>query len=155
MREKDNADANDRSNSNSFALLLMPGVAVADTSQTTVCELAQHPQKYKSRRVSVSARVGGGGQHDLLIGDMSCPDELIVLSIPDKIIERSDIWPLWKAIYREGAIGTAGKHITGSFVGVYSDQDEEDKVPWLKGVITLEQIQNLKVQLPPGSEGRP
>lgn len=125
--------------------LMTQSCASAEAVRATVCELSQHPERYASQHVEVTARVGGGGEHDLLLVDANCPKDLIALSIANDSIDKPDIKPLWTAVYREGFIGTVGKHTTGAFTGKYLPQDDV----LMKGTLELESVRNLDVKLSP------
>ncbi len=69
----------------------------------------------------------------------------MALVISNKLAKTTRVRPLWNAIYRQGYIGTVGKHITGTFTGSYEAHDTGRRV----GTLTLYDVHNLQVQTEP------
>ena len=112
--------------------------------RTTVCDLARHPQMYRSQRVEVSGEFRGGLDR-LLLSDRSCPNRPVALSISNDVAKQPDVAPLWSAIYREGSIGTVGKHISATVRGTYRYERRE----WPGGVLSVEGVRDLQVRRSP------
>lgn len=116
------------------------GCTRAETN-ITVCDLANHPHQHQSHRVQVSGEVNGGLDR-LLLSDQSCPNKPIALSISNDVASKPHVAPLWSAIYREGNIGTVGKHIRATVSGTFGYEQKE----WPGGILTVEDVGELDVR---------
>lgn len=130
-----------------LVLIGLSSAAVADCSNAethvNICDLASHLHEYRSRHVQVSGEVSGGLDR-LLLSDSSCPNKPIALSISNDVAKEPRVAPLWSAIYREGNIGTVGKHIRATVSGTFGYEKE-----WPGGILVVEDVRDLEVTLKP------
>jgi hypothetical protein len=118
---------------------------IGTEAPVTVCDLADNVHKYRSHQVQVSGEVIGGLERLLLV-DGSCQNKPISLSISNNVAKNPHVAPLWSAIYREGNIGTVGKHIRVTVSGAFGYERE-----WPGGILTVEDVHDLEVTLEPES----
>ena len=111
--------------------------------ETTICDLVKYPSRFSGKLVRVRALVKSDGiEHTVLVDD-SCKSQGVAPSVPKENSGHPDMEQLHHAIFRVGRPGTAGKRITGIFVGTYSWHRK--KVP--SRVLTLRNVQHLRVEL--------
>ena len=123
------------------AVVASEGIA---QDRTTACDLARHTRKHLSHRVEVFGEIRGGLDR-LVLSDYSCPGKPVMISISNEFANHPDVAPFWSAIYREGSIGTVGKHITATVIGTYSHKRGD----WPGGVLSVEGVRDLNVELLP------
>ncbi len=127
-----------------FTAILSCAATVVESStksRMTVCELAKQPQKYRFQNIEVSGEIKGGLDR-LLLSDRFCPNRPIALSISNDVAQKADVAPLWSAIYREGSIGTVGKHIRATVSGTFGYERGE----WPKGVLSVNRVRDLEIE---------
>jgi hypothetical protein len=90
--------------------------------QSTVCDLADHPERYASRLVEVRGKVTTTSVGVFLLLDLACFDTPVVLVIRRDAKPRSELYPLWRAVFREGGaqLGMMDKCISATVVGRFS-----------------------------------
>jgi hypothetical protein len=77
-----------------------------------------------------------------MLSDPTCPHDPVVLRIENRVAKQPDVSPLWKAIYRDGSIGTVGKKITATVTGRF-----HSTLDWPNGEIVVGHVRHLRVRL--------
>jgi hypothetical protein len=105
---------------------------------STVCDLIRDHSKFASKSVSVYGQVRGGVD-GLSLSDTSCPGPPVAIVISNAVANRPDAAPLWRAIYRDGYIGTVGKDIRARITGTYSYSPGR----WPRGSIAVDTVSDF------------
>lgn len=126
--------------------LVLPAVAScattgAHSNATGLCVLASNGVKFDHAIVSFNAVIESDGIEHTALTDDACPGKGIALSITDKASMRPTVKSLLDAIFRQGRIGTMGKHVTATVSGLFLFTPE--KIP--KRTLVLESVSNLNV----------
>lgn len=86
---------------------------------TDLCALVAQPAHFDHKIVQVHGIIRSDGIEHTVLVDGSCDHKGVALSISDEVASHTDAKALLDAIYREGPIGTAGKHIAATITGVF------------------------------------
>lgn len=114
--------------------------AHSEPTRATTCELSLKARTFTGHRIVVSGLINAGLDR-MTLSDPACPKRPIALSIDNRVAKQPDVWPLWKAIYREGSIGTVGKRITGTVTGRF-----HSTVGWPNAELVVEHVRDLRVE---------
>jgi hypothetical protein len=131
-------------------LFIFGGTAFAQDrkiTDTDLCSLIKHPERFNKKRVRVNARVESAVvEGGTWLEDAACGSDGVALSVPDSIRnypdEHPDFRALDDAIRRQGNIGTVGKKITATFTGKFTLGSKRPK-----RILTLDKIENLDVKV--------
>lgn|SRR5579871_2057556 len=131
-----------------FGLLVLarPSAGTAGDDETTVCALAAHPEHYSSQMVEVRAQVTSTSTGLLLLYDSACVRTPIALNIPHEIRQRADVYPLWRAIFREGGhLGTINKYIVATLSGQFMTAEGGGFLQ--NGMLTLHSVRHIYIKI--------
>lgn len=129
-----------------LGVFVLPAVASCATTgkhsnATSLCTLASNGAKFDHTIVSFNAVIESDGIEHTALTDNACPGKGIALSITDKAAMQPTVKNLVDAIFRQGRIGTVGKHITATVSGLFLFTPE--KIP--RRTLVLESVSNLSV----------
>lgn len=105
-----------------FAAVFLDSACVAATRKPVamnLCTLATHAKQFDHKLVRVQGVVRSDGIEHTALLDESCPTKAAALSISYEDDAPPGAKGLFNAIYRDGQIGTIGKHITAVITGVF------------------------------------
>jgi hypothetical protein len=131
-------------------LFIFGGTAIGQDTKITdtdLCSLIKHPERFNKKRVRVNARVESAViEGGTWLEDAACGPDGVELSVPGSIRNHPDEHPGFRAlddaIRRQGNIGTVGKKITATFTGKFTLGSKRPK-----RILTLEKIENLDVKV--------